>query len=86
MFTPSFGESIHGHYCLIKVSIEVPSNQSRLRAQDFVFNTSGTALDPTVFRDFLRYAHYFKVRQGRIGLCVPSGCSHSDVDILIKNG
>lgn len=34
----------------------------------------------------MRYAHYFKVRQGRSGLCVPSDCSKKDIQTIVDNG
>lgn len=37
------------------------------------------------FADFLRYAHYFKVRQGRTALCLPSGCSKKDLQTIVDH-
>ncbi|KAI7684941.1 hypothetical protein SSS_01179 [Sarcoptes scabiei] len=72
-------------YCLINYHIDFETNQTNLFAQDLIFNTTGTILERTFFTELLRYAHFFKARQGRSGLCVPSACTKDDVQLLIDN-
>lgn len=72
-----------GGYCLIKFHLNILTNKTRLVAQDLIFNTTGTLIENTFLSGFLRYAHYFQVKAGRIGLCMPASCTKNDVQSLI---
>lgn len=44
---------IDGKYCLLKMNVDVPTNKTRLRSQDHIFNTTGTILQNTVSYIFI---------------------------------
>ncbi|KAJ6223430.1 hypothetical protein RDWZM_001975 [Blomia tropicalis] len=74
---------IDGKYCLLKMNVDVPTNKTRLRSQDHIFNTTGTILQNTLFADLLKYGHILKVRSAKIGVCFPSTCSQSDIQLMV---
>ncbi|XP_013785865.1 nose resistant to fluoxetine protein 6-like [Limulus polyphemus] len=57
-----------GKYCLLEILSPFPTTPLDPRLQD------------TILGDFARSAHLLQGRSNRIGLCVPSTCTHQDVD------
>ncbi|KFM60148.1 Nose resistant to fluoxetine protein 6, partial [Stegodyphus mimosarum] len=72
-----------GQYCLIDVKPPLPNKTRVIGLNDHLEelrNFSGSEFLKTV----TKMAHYFHLIPSRLGVCIPSGCSRTDMDQLAK--
>lgn len=76
-----------GSYCLTKLSIPLPKQPERLRYHERIMNISNTELRGPMWQNLAKNLNtLYYVKGVRMGLCIPSACTASEVEVLLNNG
>lgn len=72
----STNSGLNGRYCVVRIHMPLPKNGS--------VNLSETSLSGTHLEILNELHHFFKYEPVNHGICLPSNCGQSDLEILIE--
>lgn len=75
---------IYGKYCLVKYDVPLPVRPKNIDIRTRLFNYTNTKLEGTAIDDFGSFAHALYDHKPRLGFCVPSQCTKSDLQLLLN--
>ncbi|GBN67188.1 hypothetical protein AVEN_121900-1, partial [Araneus ventricosus] len=73
-----------GQYCVVEAAPLLPSKPHRVQFKTVVLDVTNFTHPDSVLADFASNANMFYLMKLRLGLCLPSTCSVSDVQEVAK--